>query len=537
MLDTSHRVHRFPSEVNVELQEKSLTGAHGNPPLDIHQGAASAPAALFTPSTGLGKLLATLTPAALSLGLGLWGLDRNNSMWRDESATYQVSHRSLSEIYDLTNHADAVHGVYYAFMHELFKFWDGGLFALRLPSVWAISLSAGLIGLIGYRIAGTRVGLLSGLAFAISPAVQMYAQEGRSYAMVCALVALATYLLVRLIDNSSKMLWAAYTLSALAATWLHEFAALALVAHGITVITLPRNSGVRKYWWMSVGFTLLCLLPLALFSAGQSGQVSWIGNPKILDWLQISGLAVLAYLCFRFRPQAWGHRVLNQLAIPLAIAPTACLLVGSLIQKMYVERYVLYSTIGASLLIGMALDRGFKHARSLHQESRRRIYAAGITTASLAVVAALIPVTLELRTPSSRKDDVTAIAETVQKVSRRGDSVIFAPSRRREWKLSYPNRFDGLKDLALAQDPATSGTLEGVEISASRIRSRMVSAERIVVLSDPPGQPEDPFTKEVMKRQVLRTNFTECSREQVRGAQVTVYAKPGMCLTGERRAK
>jgi mannosyltransferase len=464
-----------------------------------------------------------------ALGLGLWGLGRDNSMWRDESVTYQVAHRSPSEIMHLLGNADAVHGVYYFFMHELFSFWDGGLFALRMPSVLAICVSAGLVGLIGSRIAGARVGVVAGLVFAVNPEVQMYAQEGRSYAIVCALVALATYFFVRLLEDASKALWVAYTLTASAATWLHEFAVLAFAAHGVTVMTLPHRARMRKHWWTSAGLVLLCLLPVVFFSAGQSGQVSWIGNPKLADWFQIAGLAVLAALCLTYPPRDGRYRVLNQVAIPLTVAPTLFLLLGSIVQKMYVDRYVLYSSVGVSLLLGMAFFRGLDRINSLRQGSRRRMYLAGALIASCAIAAALIPPTLELRTPSSRKDNVTAIADTVENVAQKGDAVIFAPSRRREWKLSYPRQFNGLNDLALARDPVRSGTLEGTEIPASRIRSRMMSAVRLVVLSDPADQPEDTSAQETVKREVLRTHFAECSRTQVRGAQITVYARPRMC--------
>lgn len=464
-----------------------------------------------------------------AFALGLWGLGRDNSMWRDESVTYQVAHRSPSEIMRLMGHADAVHGVYYFFMHELFTFWDGGLFALRMPSVLAISLSAGLVGLVGSRIAGARAGVLAGLFFAVNPEVQMYAQEGRSYAMVCALVALATYFFVRLLEGSSKPLWVAYTLTALAATWLHEFAILAFVAHGITVMTLPHRAEVRKRWWTSAGLVLLCLLPLVLFSAGQSGQVSWIGNPKLVDWSRIAGLAVLAALCLKYPPRDGRYRALNRVAIPLTVAPTLLLLMGSVFQKMYVDRYVLYSSIGVSLLLAMAFFRGLDRIREIPRGGRRRMYLAGAVIASCAIIAALIPASLELRTPSSRKDNVTAIADTVGNVAHKGDAVIFTPSRRREWKLSYPRQFHGLSDLALARDPVSEGTLEGTEVSASRIRSRMMSAVRLVVLSDPADQPEDTSARETVKREVLRTRFAECSRHQVRGAQITVYARPGMC--------
>ncbi|MYR58532.1 hypothetical protein GTY54_20600, partial [Streptomyces sp. SID625] len=66
-------------------------------------------------------------PAALALALGLWGIGRRDSMWRDESVTHQVAHRSLGDLGRLLGHIDAVHGLYYLLMHAVFALWDGGL--------------------------------------------------------------------------------------------------------------------------------------------------------------------------------------------------------------------------------------------------------------------------------------------------------------------------------------------------------------------------------------------------------------------------
>ncbi|WP_455351293.1 glycosyltransferase family 39 protein [Streptomyces sp. SYSU K217416] len=451
------------------------------------------------------------------------GVSRQGTMWRDESVTYQVSHRSLSEIWQLLDHADAVHGLYYFFMHALFSLWDGGLLALRLPSVLATSVAAGLVGLTAFRIVGPRAGLLSGLAFSVTPEVQMYAQEGRSYALVCALVALSTYLFARALTAPSRRLWLAYAISLLAASWLHEFAILALLAHGITVALTRPAPEVRRSWGWSAAFVVIGLLPLVVFSMGQSGQVSWIGGPSLKEWFEIAGIALLALLCAKYPSGNPGPIALNRLALPLVIAPPAALLLVALYEPMYVDRYVLYANIGLALLVGKSLD----WILELQRERKNGLML--VAAATLGCIAAILPLALQMRTPDSRKDDVTAIARTVREVSGKGDGVLFAPSRRREWKLSYPGDFHGLDDLALKRDPVESRSLQGEELSAAQIRTRMLTAQRIVVLSDPPGQPEDAGEQEAVKRETLREQFQECERRRVKGAQVTLYARPGAC--------
>ncbi|MFD1272869.1 hypothetical protein ACFQ51_16900 [Streptomyces kaempferi] len=77
------------------------------------------------------EVVAVLLPVLVMLAFGLWGLDRGG-MWRDEAATFQVARRSVPQIWHLLHHVDAVHGLYYLFMHAVLAS-DPGEVALRLP--------------------------------------------------------------------------------------------------------------------------------------------------------------------------------------------------------------------------------------------------------------------------------------------------------------------------------------------------------------------------------------------------------------------
>ncbi|MFJ8073049.1 hypothetical protein ACIQ7Q_03640 [Streptomyces sp. NPDC096176] len=503
----------------------SLPGPAGEAASEARSGTASETA----PSETAGRLPSVLAPAALALALGLWGLTRDGSMWRDESVTHQVAHRSLGEIWALLDNADAVHGLYYVFMHGLFSVWEGGPATLRLPSVLAVSAAAALVGLTAFRLAGRRAGVLSGLVFAATPEVQMYAQEGRSYAMVCASVALATCLLARSLTGASGRIGVPYVCAVLAAGWLHVFAALALLAHGITVALSRETPRLRRSWPVAAGCAFIGLVPLVLFSMGQTGQVSWIGGPKPREWFEIAAVALVAVLCAWYLASGERHALVPRLALPLAVVPTAVLLLAAVHEPMYVDRYVLFTNVGFSLLVGTSLSGLLTSASALAPLRSRAARSAAVAVVAAAVVLALTPVTLQMRTPDSRKDDVTAIAEAVRQVSDPGDGVVFAPARRREWRLSHPDEFAGLVDLALMRSPRASATLQGVEFPAAEIRRRMTSMDRIVVLSDPPGQPEDAFEQEAVKREVLRAVFYACSRTQVKGAQVTLYSRSKSC--------
>ncbi|MDH6454075.1 MULTISPECIES: hypothetical protein [unclassified Streptomyces] len=136
---------------------------------------------------------------------------------------------------------------------------------------------------------------------------------------------------------------------------------------------------------------------------------------------------------------------------------------------------------------------------------------------------ALLPVTLQLRTPQSRTDDATAVARALS--TTRADGVLYLPSRRRVWSLADPDSVRRLRDVALDLGPAESGTLYGREASARAIRARMLATERIVAVSDPAGQPLDETPQERTKRRVLADRFTPVRVRHVQGALITEYVR------------
>ncbi|MFK4104712.1 glycosyltransferase family 39 protein [Streptomyces sp. NPDC019531] len=438
-------------------------------------------------------------PVALSLAVGLWGIRRDGSIWRDEVVTYDMARRSLPDLGATLARADAVHGLYYLLMHALFRVFGAvdPLLVLRVPSALATAAAAGTLALLGHRLAGPRAGLLTGVTFAVLPPVQRYAQEGRSYALVCALVVWATYLLLRAADRRTPGAWTAYGTVLLAACLLHEFAVLTLLAHLVALPRPARRAALRVALTVCAG-----LAPLVVLSARQSDQVSWIGGPGAGALLAFTGVSALALTCAALL----RHGPLPRLALPLAVLPALTLLLVTPLKPLYVDRYVLYGHAGTALLVGAALDR-----------------LGRIRTLALAMaVLALLPVTLQLRTPGSRTDDAAAIVRAVS--TAQADGILYLPSRRRVWSLTDPNSIR-LQDLALERSPTASNTLYGTEVSAPEIRARMLATARIVAVGDPVGRPLDRTPEETVKRRVLAEYFVPTRVLHVQGALITEYTR------------
>ncbi|QQM46251.1 glycosyltransferase family 39 protein [Streptomyces liliifuscus] len=467
-----------------------------------------------------------LLPVLLSTLLGLWGIRRDGTVWHDEAATLGLASRSLPDLWQTLGNIDAVHGAYYLLMHGLFGLFGTDLLVLRLPSVLAGALAAAGVTALGARLSGTRVGILAGLSFALLPAVQRYSQEGRSYSLVCALVVWATYFLVSAVlgcrapviagRRSPMAPWIAYGALMLAACILHQFAALALVAHAFA---LPNH--VRRPWACTALLVVAGFAPIAALGIAQSEQVAWIngvtGGQYQRFAIQFSFAMVLSYFASsgsagKASPEAPFS--LRAIALPLFVLPTVLLVLISLYKPFYVERYVLYSLVGLALLLGAVLDRVSELGRNLR--------ATAVIVVALAI-ALLIPESLKVRTPESRSDNVTDLATILSREYTPGAGILYLSVKRRAWTLAYPSLSRGMFDISQELTPAASHGLYGTELPSPEIRVRMRSSPRILVVTEPKGHRVESNGTGLMKERVLAECFTKIRTVQINGARVIIY--------------
>ncbi|MFE3825531.1 hypothetical protein [Streptomyces sp. NPDC059092] len=465
-----------------------------------------------------------LIPMLWTHCLGLWGLSRQDSVWRDEAATWQVARRSTAEILHMLENVDVVHGCYYLLMHGLFAGFGPGTTTLRLPSVLATGVAAACVAVIGRRLAGAVVGLAGGMAFGLLPAVQFYLQEGRPYALVAAGAGIATLLLVTVVQGRARTVhWAAYGGTVLVCGLLNWLSLLMLPAHLVTLLWTRAGRDVWTRWAAACAVAVAGVLPLALFSRSQSVQVSWIPP---LTWHMAIGPAVLLLIggagALLDRPRA-GRPSVAAVGLPLLAVPQIGLMGLSLIQPLFLDRYVLFSLLGLALLIGTVVGAAVRAARPRFPAVSRWLLPAVVAVATVA----LLPQSLAKRSPASRVDDVLAMASDVRRMKKRtGGAVLFVPAARRDTRSVSPGAFSGLRDIALSESPERSGTLKGVEADPGRIRAAMLAQRRILLVTDAPRVAR-PVTaaRDRMKISVLEKYFTAVADEQVRGRRVTVYER------------
>jgi mannosyltransferase len=493
-------------------------------PVRADQGSAAAQRAHW-----VGRLV-VWSPVALMLCLGLVGLDRH-SVWRDEAASLVAARRSLPELWQMLGQTETVHAVYYAFLHGWLQLGAGEVWA-RLPSVLAMAAAAGLVSVLGARLASVPVGVVAGLLFAVNPSVSFYAQEARSTALVALFALLTTWFMVRSVERRSSW-WTPYAVTCAVLVGLNLLAILVPLAHLLTLRCWRRRSRVLASWVAATSPAVLVALGLMVAVSHQRYQIGWIPRPgisSVRDFAHLTlgpnlPLAVLVALLVlvglvptRSRPE----RRLQAVALPMACLPCAVLLGLSLVQPIFVPRYVFPSVAAVALLAALGVVR-LGRVLAVHTGGRALALVAAVTV--LVVAAGGVGTQRLNRTEASRPDDLASAAAAVAAGARPGDAMLFLPSNRRLVALVYPGSFDGVRDVGLGDGPEKAGNLAGRSLPLSLTLQNLSASERVWAIGRPglatlPGE----FDARV-ELALLDRDFVPVERTGANGVGITLYAK------------
>jgi len=478
-------------------------------------------------------------PAVAELVVGGYRLG-GPSLWRDEAATISGSQRPLGAILAMMANQDAVHGPYYLLMHPVIA--AGGISAatLRLPSLIAMCLAAGLTAALARRLAvgsglpgAQAVGLIAGLVLVAVPLTTRYAQEARPYALATLFAVLATYLLVRAVERPRPLPWALYATALLLTGLFNLFAVLLAVAHSASLAwggrpASPAPPGppesaaqpdqpdqpdrperheqaggqvtgtVVKGWLAACAAAAAALAPLAYLSAGQSSQINWVTRPDastIASLLRdfaggtalIPVIAVLALLgcAAGLGVRRGASLTLAAVALPWLVLPPVLLIIASLVRPVYVERYVVFCLPALAMLTSAGLvwlgvlTRRALAGRGLGTRLPDALAAAPSAALAAVIVIAAIGPQREIRQVSARVDDLRAVASVIAARERPGDAVLYLPRDAELVGVAYPAPFRRLVDVGLGQTPIASATLRGTSAAPAVIAARLRDVRRL----------------------------------------------------------
>ena len=523
-----------------------------------------------------------IIPALITLGVTLYRIGVP-SFTRDEGATLLAVHRSYPQMLRMLGNVDVVHTEYYALMWAVTRLAGSGELAARAPSAVAMAVAAGLVTLLGQRLASGRAGLAAGLLMAAFPSVSYYAEDAREYAIVAALATVASYLLVRALEAATPpetevahrpagprprdegtgpqasggfqggrppgpAPWLVGYGVALALLGLGNILSLLLIAaHAVTVVVWRRYYGGpgRPFvlrWLVSVAAALIVASPVAVIASGQTHQVQWIKppgpvairemagliGPKVMFIIVVGVVAIAlaaglgsgrARLRADWPPGLWG------LALPWLFVPPVLLFgvsVIHVIQPLYQLRYIFFCMPAAALLAGTAVAA----------LARGAVGWAVAVGALMVIAVAGLHAQSGQRTAAGHGYAIRQADRAVARMARPGDALLNVSY----WPLSwgggvergmegeYPYGLSRLHDISQARAPVPSATLGGTFAPTSVERQRLAGVSRLWVASwfrtpSPPPQ---------------RLGFTLAYSFHRKGVWLRLYTRPSTAAAGSR---
>ncbi|SFR74606.1 mannosyltransferase [Agromyces sp. CF514] len=398
------------------------------------------------------------------------------SYWGDEAASVLSAQRSIPSLLGLLAHIDAVHGLYYLFLHGWIGLFGTGEFATRAPSAIAIGFAAAGTVVLAERLVGRRAGILAGLVFAVLPVVTRYGIEARSYAFVMAASVWILVLLLALVRRGERRLlpWAAFVFAFAAGIHLFVYLVLLWPVQLALVALLRPGRAIIMRWMAASGVALALASPFIALCLSQRQQIAFLAHRRYAEvdsvvagqwfggslWLAVPAWALMLVAVFAGARDPARRRA-TAIIVAWAAVPTLALLAGNAwLTPMYNLRYPAFSAPAVAMLIALGL-LGIPRMVPLPRASRW-MPAVGLA----ALVAVAVPGFIAQRTAFAKDggSDLRQLASTILANAAPGDGIVFdattKPSRRPRLALDlYPSAFAGLDDVALRQSYAQRSRL------------------------------------------------------------------------------
>ncbi|TFC25520.1 hypothetical protein E3O25_13020 [Cryobacterium sp. TMT1-3] len=428
------------------------------------------------------------------------------SFWGDEAASIMSAERSLPSLFGLLDSVDAVHGLYYLFLHGWIDLFGASELSTRLPSAIAIGIAAAGTVVLARFFMGSRVAIGGGLIFALIPRVTYMGVEARSTAIATAIAVWLTVLLVHTLRSGTAgrgrlvMLWLGYSVLLALGMYVFLFLALLLPVHAVIVVLAASRHPLWRNvaaWLAANVFGLLLAAPIILIGTSQREQIAFIGRrptvtvteAAVMQWFDTIPVAIMAWsliivavlAVFLRRPGA--HRSQNlpgraglTIFLVWLVVPSAILLVGTqLVTPMYSLRYLSLCApaVGVVIAVGVA---------ALATNWVRTLAVAALLTA-------IVPAYAVQRGDFGKNEgsDWRQVADVIAARATPGDGVVFDQSVRpsRVPRLAmhvYPDAFVGLHDVTLTRRYADTGWLWDEVAPLSDVLPAITDLNRIWLL-------------------------------------------------------
>jgi mannosyltransferase len=185
----------------------------------------------------LAWVLATIVAACLGLARSSWA-----GLSAAELSVWGFATTPWPEALRLARVQEAAEMPYRLLARAWVEIFGVSEFALRAPSVLAMSATAGVTAALASHLFSAKAGLLAGLFVAVLPTTSRYAHEAGPQALTVLAAVVATLTLVRVFDRPGFRRFAAYAVAVALLGLAHAGALVLLLAHAVAVLAMRRSA-------------------------------------------------------------------------------------------------------------------------------------------------------------------------------------------------------------------------------------------------------------------------------------------------------
>jgi len=411
------------------------------------------------------------------------------SLWFDEASTARNLVIPFKQV--VAEAQSLGHGPYYLLL-KLFPHLEQSEFSLRYPSVLFGALGVAAIFAAGRRLGGVEAGILAALLLSLSPMHIWYSREARTYSWTLAASLLASVAFLDLQRRTGRLAWGRLVAAQAVTIYAHLFAGLTNVWQTLfAFVSIVRGRAPWKLWrWLAAqAVVLLMVIPtivMALWSAGQKEQISWLPAPArsapIELTMHLSGvrylgqhgwwwivwltwLALIVWGVIRLQPKIFTPGEGRLFLLAWAVVPAAILLIVTWTWKpVYLHRYTLFTLPPWLLLIGSGIAN-----------SRRN----GLVLLSVVIVLSgqVFAVHDMLNSPFYAQPDWRTTQRHLAALIKEGDLALFHP-----WLLKRPFDYYNAKQETIPESQLdTVGVPQGAETVTSQVLTEKMKAVEATV--------------------------------------------------------
>jgi len=312
---------------------------------------------------------------AISAGLRLHALAAK-VFWFDETLSAGVAMMHWPQFF-LTLWTREANSAFYLFLLHVWVALGTTHGIIRGLSLLFSVATIPVIYALGERLFGRVTGLLAAWFLAINAFHIRYAQEARGYTLVAFFAVVATWLLVRNMEEPASAKWGLYTAACAAAVYSHLFGLLVVMVHVLWIANSHRSGLPLRQFWRSLFWFFCALIPLAAFTLkARTSTVNWIGptEPTLIlklgeeiagNWgfrlvsveaFAITVAAICAWRRLRGTDCRWNGWNYTLLFIWLFVPPALTIAV-SWLHPVFLPRYLIICLPASILLVACGVAR------------------------------------------------------------------------------------------------------------------------------------------------------------------------------------